>query len=397
MSNLTSHIVNLKLLIALYVTTIILLFFYSFTQVDLNLTLSRLSIYQTAEKYFQQIGYFQRYLSAEIYIAILLLLFAFYFFFLALAKKNRISKKQLWMLVISTAVILTFSYNAFSYDLFNYIFDAKIVTHYHQSPYLYRALDFAGEPMLSFMRWTHRVYPYGPTWLGLTVPLSFIGLNVFLPTFFIFKALMSASFLGTAYFIGKILKKVSPKTEILGLAFFALNPLVIIESLVSSHNDITMMFFAMMALYLFLSQKYVRAFILLFISIGVKFATGFILPVLAGALVWKRFKRNIPRGNIVILICALMSTAIVVASVRTNFQPWYLLYVLPFAALLPNKYYIAFPSVILSFSSLLIYVPFLQNGNWDPPIPERLFWITAVGAAFALVSVLVFRFKNLLE
>lgn len=388
---------KIKLAICGYFLVIISLFFYSFTQVDLSLTLSRLSIYQTMEKYFQHIGYFQRPLSAGIYIVILLLLFAFYFLFMNAVNKKLISKKKVWGIIILTTIILTFSYNAFSYDLFNYIFDAKILTFYHQNPYLHKALDYPGEPMLSFMHWTQRTYPYGPTWLGLTVPISYLGFNVFLPTFFMFKILLSACFLGTVYFIGKILRKISAKDELLGIALFSLNPLVIIESLVSSHNDIAMLFFAVIAFYFFLSNKYLRVFILLIVSIGVKFATGFMLPVLVIALIFKKFKKNITWEAIVIFICVFMSSAVVAASVRTNFQPWYLLYVLPFASLLPKKYFVFIPSIVLSFSSLLIYIPFLYLGNWNPPVPTQLWWITTGGITTSVILVLAFKFKNLLE
>ena len=41
-----------------YLLTIVGLFFYSFTQVDLNLTLSEWSVWQVIQKYFQHIGYF---------------------------------------------------------------------------------------------------------------------------------------------------------------------------------------------------------------------------------------------------------------------------------------------------------------------------------------------------
>src|SRR3990167_8554688 len=234
--------VKVKIFNTGYLLSAIGLFFYSFTQIDLGLTLSRVSVWQTAEKFFKSIGYFNRPMSALIFIIITLLLFTFYLLILNNIRKKEISRKTIWSLIIATTVILTFSYNAFSYDLFNYIFDAKIVTYYNQNPYLHKALDFPGDPMLSFMHWTHRLFPYGPTWLGLTVPLSFIGMHFFLPTFFLFKMLISMSFLGTVFFIGKILRKVYPDNEVFSVAFFALNPLIIIESLVSSHNDIVMMF-----------------------------------------------------------------------------------------------------------------------------------------------------------
>src|SRR3989344_710645 len=116
---------KLKLLFSSYILLIIALFFYSFTQVDLNLTLSQASIYQTLEKQFQYIGFFQRPLSAVIFSTIVFFLFVFYVLFLYLAKKGKMEIKKTTTLIFLTFIILVFSYNAFSYDLFNYIFDAK--------------------------------------------------------------------------------------------------------------------------------------------------------------------------------------------------------------------------------------------------------------------------------
>jgi alpha-1,6-mannosyltransferase len=282
----------IKLLSSFYITTIVALFLYSFTQIDLSLTFSRIDFLHEIVKSFQYVGYFNRPLSTFIYVFLIVLLFNFYLGFLVLAYTKLLSKKMLWKLIIITTVILTFSYNAFSYDIFNYIFDAKIITHYQQNPYLHKALDFAGDPMLSFMRWTHRVYPYGPVWLGLTVPLSFLGFQFFLPTFFLFKSLIAASFLGTLYFIGKIFQKVAPEKEIFGLVFFGLQPLIIIESLVSGHLDIVMFFFAAWAVYLLLQKKYLFSFLLLFVSIGIKFVTGFLLPLFIVVFLLKKLKNK---------------------------------------------------------------------------------------------------------
>lgn len=380
-----------KFLITGYFIAIIGLFLYSFTQIDLGLTLSQVSVWQTAEKIFKNIGYFQRPLSGSIFTVIALLLFVFYLLILNAVHKKEISKRTVWFLIITTTVILTFSYNAFSYDLFNYMFDAKIVTYYSQNPYVHKALDFPGDPMLSFMHWTHRIYPYGPTWLGLTIPLSYVGMQFFLPTFFLFKILISMTFLGTVFFIGKILQKISPTNEYLGVAFFALNPFVIMESLVSGHNDITMMFFAMWALYLLMINKYVRSIIVLILSIGVKFATLLLIPVFIMIFFLKRYGKNINWEKITLLIIGLMVGAVIAATLRTTFQPWYLLYVLPFAALLPNKYYVVIPSVVISFFATFQYLPFLYLGNWDNPVPSVLFWMMTGSVILSLFFTIAWK------
>lgn len=381
------------ILVSLYTVVILSLFLYSFTQVDLSLTLSRASIWQDIQRSFQYIGYFNRPLSTYLYISLILLLFNFYFYLLWRSYKKMLSRKAVWAFIIITSGILLFSYNAFSYDLFNYIFDAKIVTHYQQNPYEHKALDYAGDPMLSFMRWTHRTYPYGPLWLALTVPLSFLGLQFFLPTLLLFKALMVASYIGSVYLIGKILRKVSSDWELMGMIFFAFNPLVIIESLVSAHNDIIMMFFAILGIYLLVEKKYLLAFIALAASYGVKFATvsiplalhiGIIFGFATLIFYLSKRKDNIDWRKVFLGLSILMIAPVLLASWRTTFQPWYLLFVLPFAALVGNKYYVVVPVVVFSVVGLLQYVPYLYLGNWDPPVPSILamflYWGIVVSA-----------------
>src|SRR3972149_4667416 len=54
------------------------LLLYSFTQVDLSLTLSQVSVWQTIQKLLQQIGYFNRPLSTLIFLLIMFLMFTLY-------------------------------------------------------------------------------------------------------------------------------------------------------------------------------------------------------------------------------------------------------------------------------------------------------------------------------
>lgn len=389
--------IKTKLLFSGYLVTIVGLLLYSYTQIDLNLTLSQVSIWQTVQKFFQQIGYFNRPLSAIFYLSIILILFVFYFLFLFAIRKKKIDRKNLWKIVLLTGFILFFSYNAFSYDLFNYIFDAKIVTFYKQNPFVHKALDFPQDPMLNFMRWTHRIYPYGPTWLFITVPLSFLGFQIFLPTFFLFKALAVASFLGTTYYISKILKKISPENELLGVAFFALNPLIIIESLVSAHNDIVMLFLLASSIYYFIDKKYIRSIILFGMSIGIKYATVFLLPFFLVIFFLQRKERKTNWMIIFLSMFAAMIIPVVLASFRTNFQPWYLLYILPFAAFLGKKNYIVVPSMIISFFALLQYAPFIYLGNWDPPVPVILHWLNIIPIVISGFFVIGWFLKSLLK
>ena len=385
-----------KIIYISYVLTLIALFLYSYTQIDLSLTFSRIEVLRNLVKSFQYIGYFNRPLSTFIYILLLLLLSNLYLGFLTLAYTRQISKKTIWKLIIAGAVILAFSYNAFSYDLFNYMFDAKIITHYHQNPYLFKALDFPGDSMLSFMHWTHRTYPYGPVWLALTVPLSFIGFNLFIPTFVLFKLLAAASFLGTAYYIGKILEKITPQHASLGIIFFALNPLVLIESLVSGHIDIVMLFFVIWSLYKIINKKYLSALILLAISIGIKFTTAVLLPVFILITIMQLKNKKINWEILFFTAIILMVIPVIYASRLSNYQPWYLLEVIVFASLLPHKYFVFLPTAIISLFALLTYAPFLYLGNWNPPVPQflsNLYSLSYSISLFGVVSYYLYKRK----
>jgi len=369
------------------------LFFYSFTQVDLSLTLSRASWLQDAQIAFQYIGYFNRPLSTSFFLSIILLLFTTYGLAMYGIIRKKILRRDVWIAIIFSTIVLTFSYNAFSYDIFNYIFDAKIVTEYGDNPYEKKALDYPDDPMLSFMRWTHRTYPYGPTWLVATAPLSYAGLGYFLPTFFLFKILASGAYLGTAYVVEQLARFSKRKNPNFTLALFALNPLVIIESLVSAHNDILMLFFAAAALLMYVERKYLLSSFSIAISIGIKYATAFMLPAM---LVYKFIVKRKENYNLLFLLLTIFLVAsTLAATIRTQYQPWYLLYPLLTGIFLGRRIIVFVPLVILSFASLMQYTPYIYLGNWDPPVPQILNTIMIASLILSVISVFVLHLKKI--
>lgn len=378
-----------KILLACQSILLLALFLYSFTQIDLGLTFSKNLFFRQIIMSFQHIGYFERSFSAQFYVTLILLLTLFYIVVLRFAYLKKVSKKFVWIGIWLSIVFLVFSYNAFSYDIFNYIFDAKILTHYHANPYLHKALDYPTDPMLSFMHWTHRTYPYGPFWFVLTVPLSLLGIQLFLPTLYLFKLLMAVSFLGTVWMTGKIFQKLYPQREVFGLSFFAFNPLVLVESLVSAHIDIVMMFFAVLSLWLLISGRQIKGYLSLLISIGIKFLTGLLLPVFIAIDILQRRNKKPQWETIFVIALVMLLVGVIIESHQSgNFQPWYLLAPLSFIVFLKPRYYVIIPTVVLSAFALILYVPYLSIGNWDPPVPQMLQEIIVMGysVSFCLTS-----------
>lgn len=383
-----------KLLIFSWIVGAIFLLLYSFTQIDLSLTVSHYPVIQILQKKFQYIGWFDRPLSSSIYISILIYLFLIYLITIFLIFRKKISLRTVIILISSISALLIFSYNAFSYDLFNYIFDAKIITFYHKNPYLFKALDFPNDPMLTFMRSVHRVYPYGPSWIIVTAALSFIGFNFFVITFALFKLLSVISYLICCYFIYKISSFNGGKNTLISLGLFALNPLVIIESLVSAHNETFMMALALWSIYFMLVNKKLLSLMMIAISIGVKYTTIFLMPLTLLSLYSKKLDYNkINNYSLILMTFALIATSLASGQNKNpEFQPWYLLSVAPFAALSKNiSVMIIFISI--TFLSLFMYLPYISQGSWPENIVLQKNILLMVG--FVIGSFIILGFKLL--
>ncbi|EKD67784.1 MAG: hypothetical protein ACD_48C00221G0002 [uncultured bacterium] len=369
-------------IVILYGILALALLLYSFTQIDLGMTLTQASIWQGIQKQFQYVGYFNRSLSTVLFISILSAYFLAYIGVLWGIQKRKISSKTMWLAIIVTAGILVFSYPAFSYDFFNYLFTAKTVLVYHKNPYLVIPLQFAGvDPWLSFMHWTHLPSAYTPLWILVTLPPFFFGFGYFLLLLWGLKAVMVGAYIFTIIGIGKILERVDREYMYIGMASFAFNPLIIIESLVSSHNDIVMMALAVWAIVFFQQKKRWISWILLSLSIGMKLMTIFLIPSFMTG--WKR--------NTMLIF---MSIGFMAVLFQREVLSWYWVWIVPFISLVPRKWNVCIISYGVSIGLLLRYAPFLYYGNWDPPVGEIKMWVMWVPIAIALVISIVMEVKD---
>lgn len=269
-----------KILISAYILLLFSITIYSYSQVDLNLTLSSNPTYLHFQRNLTQVGYFNRYYSMAIYIVLMGSLSFSYIYILVKVKGGSLAYSSIKTLIVSSVVVLFFSYPAFSHDIFNYMFDAKIITIYNANPYYHKATDFPLDQWVRFMHWTHRTYPYGPLWLGVTVPFSYIGLGKFIPTLVLFKIMFSLFHIGNMYLIYKITQLFPTKNRLMALTAFALNPLVLTESLLSPHNESVMLFFLLVSIYMGLINRHIYSLIFLACSVGIKFITIVALPLL---------------------------------------------------------------------------------------------------------------------
>src|SRR3989304_2036465 len=88
---------------------------FSYAYVDLNLTLSQNPQFLLFVRLMQQLGYYHR---------------------------PQATLKYLKISTITNTLLLILAYPFLSSDLFNYLFDARIILNYHSNPYTHKALDF---------------------------------------------------------------------------------------------------------------------------------------------------------------------------------------------------------------------------------------------------------------
>lgn len=367
-----------------YVVVAIGLLLYSYTQVDLNLTLSRSSVAQTIQKAFQYIGYYNRPLSVILYLGIVASLYLLYIRAIYLAKKGLLSVAAIWRIIIAVTIMLVGSYPAaFSYDFFNYMFTAKTVLVYHKNPYTVIPLQFAGiDPWTNFMRWTHLSSAYTPLWILMTLVPYMLGLGYFLIILFGIKALVAGFYLLACLYLARIVERENKQAAAVSLAIFALNPLVLIESLISGHNDIVMVAFVLVAFWYTTQRETLIAWWYLALSVAAKFMTIFLIPIF------------FLKKNKVLMLLAMLGGLTLVIFRRGEMLPWYWVWIVPFIALIPDNEELVVASTVFSVGLLMRYAIYIYAGTYDPWVISLSLWLPYICLSIGCLAAIFMRVKK---
>lgn len=341
--------------IAAYSVFLMIFTFFSYLFIDANLSYFH--------SFYTGFIFDNRRLTTFAYVSLIAIFFVFYFLFWRMYLKKSFGKKDIEWIIGITSFILLLSYPAMlSYDIFNYIFTAKVLYFYKENPYIIMPIQFAGDPLLAFTHAANKISLYGPSWIGITGLPYVLGLGNFILTVLNFKLVAAFFYLATSWIIYKISK------DLLPVIIFSLNPLVIVETLLSGHNDIAMIFFALCAIFFLSRKKMLPSFIFFLLSILIKYSTLFLSPIFLYVALLQRNKKSVNWDKVYLFSAILMTTAFLLSPLREEIYPWYAIWFLPFAVLQKNKL-ILYISISLSFSLLFRYVPFMLLGTHLYPTP----------------------------
>ncbi len=341
----------MRMVYILYTSVLAALTFFSYLFIDPNLFY--------LHTLYSDFTFQHRTFTTILYGICIILFFVFYLLFLRLASKKLLDIQKIKLLINMTMGVLFFSYPAMlSFDIFNYIATAKVLSFYQENPYIIMPIEFIGDPLLDFMHAANKIALYGPAWIILSLVPYSLSFGNFIFTLFTFKLFIVIFYLATVFLIWKMTK------NHFSVAFFALNPLVVIETLISGHNDIVMMFFALVSFYFLRQKRILLGTVFIIISILIKYATIFLLPVFIYAL-WKVFwRQKINWEKIFYFSALLMMTAFFLSPIREEIYPWYATWFLAFAALVPSKKVLLYTCIAFSFGFLFRYVPFMLFGTY---------------------------------
>jgi hypothetical protein len=362
-----------------------------------------------------------------------------------LLKKEKTSfdellKKWGWLKLIGVylAIIapLLLAYNALSHDVFNYIFNARMVVNYGADPHVKVALDFAADDWTRFMHNTHTPAPYAYGFTLLSLVPYVLGLGKFISTWLMFRVMSLGGILLLVYSWLKYAKVAGFKLKLDQVALVLLNPLFVIEIVGNMHNDLWMMVPAILSLVYFAKKEnqkkwLVLGWVLLGFSIYTKYATAVLiplgmvvilvsmlditlhkkLPAVAVAFLSKINIKSWVLKSIPLSASILMFVPLLLPRAQ-QFHPWYLVWVLVwlplinlgdlsglrlkleqclekvpvFGAVTSFKRWWVITVLIFSVTSMFRYLPWLKYGGFSPEIllQQKMITWSAIPIGFLL-------------
>lgn len=200
-------------------------------------------------------------------------------------------------------IILIGLYPITALDVVLYVVRARLWTLYNASPMIALPMNFPQDPFISLAgEYAKQPSPYGPLWeLVAQIPMQ-LGITGIASGVIAMKIISLLSYLGTGILIGWHAFQDSSEynvSNVTALAFFALNPLVLMQAIGNGHNDMLMLCLMTLGLVLWQRGQWTWATLALTLATLIK-VTGLILLPLFGMAVlvasptWKeRFMRGL--------------------------------------------------------------------------------------------------------
>lgn len=228
-------------------------------------------------------------LEVVLFLTVLTSLFLLYLYALA-RLPALISRRYVVLSTVALGLLYALIPVVTSPDLFSYLIYARMGVIYHLNPLTTLPTQIHYDVTYPYLYWIDQPSAYGPTWAAITCFLQWLALplaganNLVLPLLLL-RLLGLATHLGSALLIWSISGYLQPardedqhrqRRHVLATLAFAWNPLLLFEAAVNAHNDSTLLFLILLALWLLVRG---RPVLLLYSLVTVLFALAACLKI----------------------------------------------------------------------------------------------------------------------
>src|SRR3989344_4229982 len=253
-----------------------------------------------------------------VYLFLISSFFGFYIFLLR--KIDSIQNLKEIIKFIPAFLIPIFAYPAMlSYDLFNYIATAKVLFYYRENPYLVMPIEFLRDPILLFTHAANKLALYGIFWIFISAVPYFLSFGNYIISIVAFKIFIATFYFGLVFLIWKLTKN--------------------------------------------------KLSVFLFVSILIKYATFFLLPIFLFTIIQILKNKKIDWNKFYLFSFFSMFVIFILSFLREEIYPWYAIWPLTFLVLTTEKRKLINIYIGFSYGLMLSYAAYMYFGTYFGTTP----------------------------
>jgi alpha-1,6-mannosyltransferase len=298
---------------------------------------------------------------------------------------SALPSRVVWGGVVGAHVAMLLAPPIFSADVFGYISYARLFVEHGVDPYLRGAAAVPLDAARPFVVWRDIATPYGPVFTTLSLPLGWLSVPAAL---WACKAMAAAGSLICVWLVGRIAVE-RGSDPVPAVAFFGLNPLLLVYEVGGAHNDMLPVALMLLAVLFVVRGRAAAGGLSVALAAGAKASAALLMPF---ALLAARPRREAVAGAAAGLVAVVVVGLLVfgvdslsIAHQLRQQQEFVAHYSVPsrLSSLVGHNYDIPHAVRVIASVSFVVAVAGLLLAVWR----RWLDWIS--GAAWATLALLL--------
>ena len=238
--------------------------------------------------------------------------------------RSLITRRRLLYVIVAFTLLFTAGMvfvmpPVLSSDVYAYAIFGRMASTYHLNPYAVTASAVGGDNLFAYVFWNSDTTHYGPAWTLLSAATTALAGQSVLVTALAFKLLAGVVHLINCALVYVLARRIGGSDGLSALLLYAWNPLILIETAGSGHNDGIMMALAFTGLLLLMSNRRLLGVAVLLVSVLVKYLSA-ILLLFAGVVVLMKEKTWRTAARVAVQMALVM--ALTAAALYLPFWPF---------------------------------------------------------------------------